>query len=412
MSQTEERIDSKIMEHSSDYSSDDYDFEPIERIRATVDLTKEAARAISITALEAVREGAVFMGVIGSRGQLINPFSHIDAAVWTEPEVPESMIEAAYDYCEELTRREAGNFYHSFKYLPEMERRAICAYYAFCRRADDIADGDYFDSFPGGSEDSQESIEYRTNIERLSGGKPVLERSAYNEKMSQLFYYRKKLSTCFGNVTSTDPIFIALKDTVREFGINRGLMDDMISGMEDDFHRNRYETFEELYSYCYRVASTVGLVCIEIYGYDDPIAREYAESWGVYMQLGNILRDVAEDADRDRIYLPLQDLAKFGISEEDVKKKKELLNHPGWKPFVQEYLDRAEEYRQRAFKLLPLLDKSSRYSPAAMAAFYQSIMRKIERKNGDVFSERIQLSKSEKILLAAYVYVRYRFLAV
>ena len=130
------------------------------------------------------------------------------------------------------------------------------------------------------------------------------------------------------------------------------------------------------------------------------------------MQLGNILRDVAEDADRDRIYLPLQDLARFGITEEDVKKKKELLNHPGWKPFVKEYLDRAEKYRQRAFKLLPLLDKSSRYSPAAMAAFYQSIMRKIERKNGDVFSERIQLSKSEKILLAAYVYVRYRFLAV
>ena len=98
--------------------------------------------------------------------------------------------------------------------------------------------------------------------------------------------------------------------------------------------------------------------------------------------------------------------------EEDIKKKKELLNHPGWKPFVQEYLDRSEKYRQRSFKLLPLLDKSSRYSPAAMAAFYQSIMRKIERKNGDVFSERIQLSKSEKILLAGYVYVRYRFLAV
>ena len=185
MSQTEEWLDSEKIENSPHSSSQDQDFEPIDRIRATVDLTKEAARAISITAMEAVREGAVFMGVIGSRVQLINPFSHIDAAVWTEPEIPESMIEAAFDYCEELTRREAGNFYHSFKYLPEMERRAICAYYAFCRRADDIADGDYFDSFPGGSEDSQESIDYRTNIERLSDGKPVLERSTYNEKMSQ-----------------------------------------------------------------------------------------------------------------------------------------------------------------------------------------------------------------------------------
>ena len=100
----------------------------------------------------------------------------------------------------------------------------------------------------------------------------------------------------------------------------------MISGMEDDFHRNRYQTFEDLYTYCYRVASTVGLVCIEIYGYDDHRAREYAESWGVFMQLTNILRDVAEDAERDRIYLPIDDLAKYGIPEDDVKSGSALLS--------------------------------------------------------------------------------------
>ena len=116
--------------------------QPIDIIRSAVDLTKEATRAISITALEAMREGALFMGVIGIRGDLVNPFRHIDAAIWSEPDVPEHIIETAYDYCEELTRKEAGNFYHSFKYLPEAERRAIMAYYAFCRRADDIADGD------------------------------------------------------------------------------------------------------------------------------------------------------------------------------------------------------------------------------------------------------------------------------
>ena len=163
------------------------------------------------------------------------------------------------------------------------------------------------------------------------------------------------------------------------------------------------------YSYCYRVASTVGLVCIEIYGYDDPKAKEYAESWGVFMQLINIIRDVSEDAKRDRIYLPLDDLARWGISEEDVKNGEALLEHPGWAPFVEEYLERADGYRQRAFKLLGHLDKSARYSPAAMASFYQSIMAKISKKKGDVFSERIQLSKTEKILLAGYVYVRYRF---
>jgi len=230
--------------------------------------------------------------------------------------------------------------------------------------------------------------------------------------MSQLFYYRKKLSTAYGNITSTDPIFIALKDTIHRYNIPRQLLDDMISGMEDDFHRNRYQTFEELYAYCYRVASTVGLVCIEIYGYDDPIAREYAEGWGVFMQLINIIRDVSEDAERDRIYLPLEDLARWGISEEDVKSGKDLLDHPGWEEFVKEYLERADGYKQRAFKLLDHLDKSSRYSPAAMASFYQSIATKITKRKGDVFTERIQLTKAEKITLAAYVYARYRFLAV
>ena len=383
--------------------------ESIDVIRSAVGITKEAARAISITALEAVREGALFMGVIGSRGELLDPFKHIDAAIWTEPEIPDHMVQASYDFCEELTRREAGNFYHSFKYLPDDKRRAIMAYYAFCRRADDIADGDFVDVFPGGSSDDPESMEYRESIERLSPGGPVLDRSAYNDKMSQLFYYRKKLSTAYGNITSTDPIFIALKDTVRRYGIQRQLLDDMISGMENDFHKNRYQTFEDLYSYCYRVASTVGLVCIEIYGYDDPRAKEYAESWGVFMQLINIIRDVAEDADRDRIYLPLEDLSRWGITEQDVKSGKELLNHPGWVPFVEEYLDRADGYRQRAFKLLSHLDKSARYSPAAMASFYQSIMTKITKSKGDVFTDRIQLTKTEKILLAAYVYVRYRF---
>lgn len=386
--------------------------EGIEVVRSAVSMTREAARAISITALETLREGARFMGVLGTRGELLNPFGHIDAAIWSEATVPDYMIETAYDYCEELTRIEAGNFYHSFKYLPDEARRAICAYYAFCRRADDIADGDYVDSFPGGSSDDPESIEYRAHIERLTGSSPVVARDHYDDRMSQLFYYRKKLSTAYGPITSTDPIFIALKDTIRRYNIPRQLFDDMISGMEDDFHRNRYETFEDLYSYCYRVASTVGLVCIEIYGYDDLAAREFSEAWGIFMQLTNIIRDVAEDAERDRIYLPMEDLARYGISEQDVKSGSDLLEHPGWKPFVDEYIARAETYRDKAFKLLPLLDKQSRYSPAAMMAFYESILKKIDKSEGDVFSERVQLSKAEKISLAAYVYARYRFLAL
>ena len=400
------------LERSISLVDPDVQPEGIEVVRSAVSMTREAARAISITALETLREGARFMGVLGSRGELLNPFGHIDAAIWSETDVPEYMIDTAYDYCEELTRVEAGNFYHSFKYLPNEARRAICAYYAFCRRADDIADGDYVDLFPGGSSEDPEAIEYRADIERLTGSSPVVARDHYDDRMSQLFYYRKKLSTAYGQITSTDPIFIALKDTIRRYNIPRQLLDDMISGMEDDFHQNRYETFEELYSYCYRVASTVGLVCIEIYGYDDLAAREFSEAWGIFMQLTNIIRDVAEDAERDRIYLPMEDLRRYGISEQDVKSGADLLEHPGWKPFVEEYISRAETYRDKAFKLLPLLDRQSRYSPAAMMAFYESILKKINKSEGDVFTQRVQLSKAEKITLAAYVYTRYRFLAL
>ncbi len=383
----------------------------LEQIRAAVVLTREAVRAASITALELATESAHFMGVVSRGGELVNPFEQIQAAVWEEDDVPQKMLDAAYAYCVELTRREAGNFYHSFKYLPENERKAICAYYAFCRRADDIADGDYVDVFPGalGAKDP-EAIAYRRELEELAATKPVMERTEFEDKLAQLFFFRKKLSTAYNCMSSTDPIFMALKHTVSTYGIPREYLDDLISGMEDDLYTNRYQTFEELYSYCYRVASTVGLVCIDIYGHESTAAaREFAESWGIFMQLTNIIRDVEEDAERDRIYLPLEDLERFGITEDDMMSGRLLLNHPGWKPFVKEYCARVKSYRDKAFKLLPLLPKQSRYSPAAMMAFYSSILRRIERSGGDVFTERVKLSKAEKLTVAAGVYLRHRF---
>jgi len=383
----------------------------MEQLRAAVVLTGEAVRAVSITALELATESAHFMGVIGKKGELRNPFEHLDAAIWEENEVPAEMIQAAYAYCEELTRREAGNFYHSFKYLPRDKKQSICAYYAFCRRADDIADGDYRDVFPGGlGVKDPEAISYRRELEEFAASKPVIERDEFEDKLAQLFFFRKKLSTAYSNqISSTDPIFMALKDTINRYNIPRELLDDMISGMEDDLFTNRYKTFEELYSYCYRVASTVGLICIEIYDYKSPLAREFAESWGVFMQLTNIIRDVAEDAERGRIYLPLEDLERFGISEDDLLGGKSMLEHPGWEPFVKEYCKRVKLYKEKAFKLLPLLPKNSRYSPAAMSAFYSSILRRIERSGGDVFTERVKLSKAEKLTLAAGVYLKHRF---
>jgi phytoene synthase len=386
--------------------------ERLERMRAAVELGVDAAKAVSVTAMEALRESAKFMGVVSSRGELVDPFHMVDAQVWPEPKLPEQLLEAAYDYCEELTKRKAGNFYHSFKYLPTKERRSICAYYAFCRRADDIADDDYNDRFPGSKgADDLEVQEYLRGIKRISGANPVVDKQHFEEKMAQLFFFRKKLSTAYNCLASTDPIFMALKHTVSKYGIPKTYMDDMITGMEEDFYRNRYETFEDLYSYCYRVASVVGLTCIEIYGYEDDIAKDHAEAWGIFMQMGNILRDVAEDAENNRIYLPLEELARFGITEEDVLAGNSLLEHDGWKPFVEHFISLADTYRVKAEKLLPLLDKRSRYSPAAMMAIYDSVFKKILRSGGDVFTGRVKLTKTEKLWLAGVIYAKHRFFA-
>ena len=386
------------------------DEQGIRSLRSAVELTSEAVRAASVTAFDALRASAKFMGVAKSGEELANPFDSIDAPVWSEKEIPPFLINTSYDYCEALTIREAANFYHSFKYLPDDKRRAMCAYYAFCRRADDIADGDYRDLFPGsdGAEDP-EAMAYINRLEEMIQRVPVVDRSSFMDKMAQLYFFRKKLSTAYNDLASTDPIFLALKDTVQRYGIPKIHMDDLITGMEDDFFRDRYETFDDLYKYCYRVASTVGLVCIEIYNYEDPAAREHAEAWGVFMQLVNILRDVQEDADRGRIYLPIDDLARHGITPDDVLEGR-LNGHPGWNPFVKEFIERIELYRDKALGLLPMLNPKVRYSPAIMMGLYRSILKKITRVNGDVFTERIRLNKAEKIILALTTYIRHRFL--
>lgn len=383
--------------------------ERLEQIRSAVEISREAVKAVSITAIDLLKEIPAFIAGLDLEAELINPFSHIEAPIWEEESVPAEMLDAAYAYCELLTRKEAGNFYHSFKYLPDEQRKAMCAYYAFCRRADDIADGDYVDVFPGSEgADDPEAREYRISLEELTGDKSVLDAPTYRDKLAQLFFYRKKLSTAYNCHSSTDPIFMALKDTVSRFDVPRELLDDLISGMEDDLYTNRYRTFDELYRYCYRVASTVGLVCIEIYDYDNPKANEYAEAWGIFMQLTNILRDVSEDASRNRVYLPLEDLERHGIKASELST--DMSNDKRWHAFVSEFIERIESYHKKAMKLLPLLNRKARYSPAAMMAFYASILKKIKKRDGNIFHGQIKLSKAEKVTLAAIVYTKQRFL--
>ena len=382
---------------------------PLDRLREGVMLARDAVKAVSVTAMEALREGAMLIGLFNEQNELIDPFVDLDAPIWSD-QPPVELYRLAYRYCEELTKREAGNFYHSFKYLPDEQRLAMCAVYAFCRRADDIADGDWADRFPGSTiELSQEAIEYRLQLESLQKRTTILEDEVYLNKINQLFFFRKKLSTCYNDVYSTDPVFLALKDTIERYNISRGVFDDLISGMEDDLYSNRYRTFEELYVYCYRVASVVGLMCIEIYGYDDPRARKFAESWGIFMQLTNVLRDVGEDIERDRVYLPLDELERNGMTETDLVGGKVVLN-PTWEPYCHHYAKRARTYLEEARQLLPLLPRRTRYSPAAMIAFYDKILKQIEKQQGDVFTRRVKLNKFQKLSLAAAVYLRHRFL--
>ena len=156
-------------------------------------------------------------------------------------------------------------------------------------------------------------------------------------------------------------------------------------------------------------ASVVGLMCIEIYGYDDPRARKFAESWGIFMQLTNVLRDVGEDIERDRVYLPLDELERNGVTEKDLYGGKVVLN-TSWEPYCHHYAKRARTYLDEARQLLPLLPRRTRYSPAAMIAFYDKILKQIEKQQGDVFTRRVKLNKVQKLSLAAAVYLRHRFL--
>ena len=380
----------------------------LQRLRAGVVLAGDAVKAVSVTAMEALREGATFIGLVSEKNELVDPFVHLDAPIWSE-KPPQELLKLAYSYCEELTIREAGNFYHSFKYLPDEQRQAMCSVYAFCRRADDIADGDWSDRFPGsGGEENIEAIAYREELEALQDRGTILDEASYLNKITQLFFFRKKLSTCYTDVYSTDPVFLALKDTVERYSIPREVFDDLISGMEDDLYNNRYRTFDELYNYCYRVASVVGLMCIEIYGYEDQLARKYAESWGIFMQLTNVLRDVGEDIERDRVYLPIDELEANGISESELDGK--VVLNKTWEPYCYHYAKRARTYLEEARQLLPLLPRRTRYSPAAMIAFYDKILRQIEKQQGDVFTKRVKLNKVQKMSLAAAVYIRHRIL--
>ncbi|MBS1798733.1 MAG: phytoene/squalene synthase family protein [Acidobacteria bacterium] len=286
-------------------------------------------------------------------------------------------VTEAYTICREIAKREAKNFYYAFRVLPRHKSDAMCAIYAFMRRADDIADDE---SLP---------IEQR--------------RSTMAQWVGQ---WRAARS---GGPTE-DAVFLALNDTQRRFEIPDMLLEELVQGTTMDLEPvivspqveaggvQTFATFDDLYRYCYLVASVVGLVCIRVFGYTDPSAEKLAEETGIAFQLTNILRDVKEDAERGRLYLPLDMLAQFQVSEDRIHtlvagapmeaRERSLLGELG---------NRAEYYYRSADKLLPLIDADSRAALWVLVTIYHGLLRKIERRGFEVFEQRISVPASKKL---------------
>ncbi len=280
-------------------------------------------------------------------------------------------LEAAYRHCEEVTRRSGTNFAWAFALLPPGTRRAIRVAYAFNRAVDDAVDG------PAPSE----------------------------EKRSRLAALREGLARCYddGDGGASDPLFLPLGDVARRHRVPRHLLDEMIAGAEMDLDRRRYTTFGELRGYCEKVAASPGLLCLRLFGCEDPAAEPPAVALGIAMQLTNILRDVREDLGRDRIYLPLEDLARFGYGEDDLRRG--LLDER-FRALMSFEAARAEDHFERSRPLAGFLTRRSRVCPEVLRRAYRAILREIARRGYDVFRERVTLSRLSKARAAAAGWLR------
>jgi phytoene synthase len=272
-------------------------------------------------------------------------------------------VELGYRESREITRREAKNFYYAFLTLPQERRRAIYVAYAFCRYCDDTVD-------------NAESPDQK------------------NVKLQEL---HASLSDAYTGRTS-DPMLLALADVADRHDIPEEYFKQVIYGVESDLTKVRYQNFEELRSYCYQVASVVGLICLQIFGYKDDAAREYAVDLGLAMQLTNIARDVQEDLGLGRIYLPQDEIVRFGYSEDELEAG--VVNEP-FIELMRFQAERARSYFDSGFKLLPYLSPRSRACPAVMGQLYSKVLQRIEASKYDVFQQRISLSKTEKIRVTA-----------
>jgi phytoene synthase len=271
-----------------------------------------------------------------------------------------------------ITRKSASNLALAFVLLPKPKRDGMSALYAFCRKVDDIAD--------------DESV-------------PLAERSA------QLAAWRVDIRRACGVETPDFPVNRELQPVIHRYGLPFEHFDALLRGVEMDLHTKRYEDYSQLDLYCYRVASVVGLLSIEIFGYTDPACREYAVSLGKALQLTNILRDVRSDAERGRIYLPLSELARFEVGPEEILRFEYSAR---FFALAASAAQRAREFYGRARATLPPADRRSMAAAELMGSVYWRLLRKLERRRFDVFGPKpTRLSKGQKLLLILRAWWRF-----
>lgn len=274
------------------------------------------------------------------------------------------------EYCKEKAASSGSSFYYSFLFLPKAKRQAITALYAFCREVDDIAD-DCKDI----SVARIKLAWWRTEIAHLYAGKPQ------------------------------HPVSKALAEAIERYHLDEEHFLEIIDGMEMDLDQNRYADFKQLQLYCYRVASVVGLLSVQIFGFKDRKTLKYAHDLGMALQLTNIIRDVGEDARRNRIYLPLDELKKFGVTEAEILNSQ---SSDRTQALLEFQIERAETFYDRALLELPLEDRKTQRTGLMMAAIYRTLLREIKADNPiQVLNARISLPPLRKFWLACKTFIKY-----
>ena len=309
-------------------------------------------------------------------------------------------VEESYNYCEYIVKRSSTSFARSFKSLPNKKRNAVNALYAFCRRVDDIVDGDWLPEIETNSVFENKTKLKISELKNKYGHSKEYSDDDLNERIRALLWYRERLDVLESKPKLLkDPIFVALADSIEKYPIDINNLRQLILGMEEDLFHTGCQTYDEMYSYCRKVASSVGLCLIEIYGYQGDDAPKFAEDMGIFLQMVNILRDIEEDYNRGRSYLPLDELKSYGIDFENLMGAP-LLNSNNWKKFISNFLKEIQKFRNSAMKLIPLLSNDSQFSPRLMCEVYDAILKEANRREGDIISNKLKLGFASKISFA------------